>query len=128
MVYTSPTCGPCHVLKPQLKRVLDELGGRAQGVEIDIEADSAIAEQAGITGTPTVAGSFTVTVQVTDSSTGTGPFTAQQQYTLQVVAPQIAFVLPALYAHRVMTDCACAGNAARTASCPQSGLSAVAWS
>ena len=54
VVYTSPTCGPCHVLKPQLKRVLDELGGRAQGVEIDIEADSAIAEQAGITGTPTV--------------------------------------------------------------------------
>jgi uncharacterized protein YhjY with autotransporter beta-barrel domain len=49
-----------------------------------------------ITGTPTVAGNFTLTVEVTDSSTGTGPFTAQQQYTLQVVAPQIAFVLPAL--------------------------------
>lgn len=28
VVYTSPTCGPCHVLKPQLKRVLDELGDR----------------------------------------------------------------------------------------------------
>jgi thioredoxin reductase (NADPH) len=42
------------VLKPQLKRVLDELGGRAQGVEIDIEADQQIAEQAGVTGTPTV--------------------------------------------------------------------------
>jgi thioredoxin reductase (NADPH) len=54
VVYTSPTCGPCHVLKPQLKRVLDELGGRAQGVEIDIEADQQIAEQAGVTGTPTV--------------------------------------------------------------------------
>ena len=54
VVYTSPTCGPCHVLKPQLKRVLDELGGQAQGVEIDIDADPAIAEQAGVTGTPTV--------------------------------------------------------------------------
>jgi thioredoxin reductase (NADPH) len=54
VVYTSPTCGPCHVLKPQLKRVLDELGGRAQGVEIDIESDPQIAEQAGVTGTPTV--------------------------------------------------------------------------
>jgi thioredoxin reductase (NADPH) len=54
VVYTSPTCGPCHVLKPQLKRVLDELGGAAQGVEIDIEADQAIAQQAGVTGTPTV--------------------------------------------------------------------------
>jgi thioredoxin reductase (NADPH) len=54
VVYTSPTCGPCHVLKPQLKRVLDELGGRAQGVEIDIEADQDIAVQAGVSGTPTV--------------------------------------------------------------------------
>jgi thioredoxin reductase (NADPH) len=54
VVYTSPTCGPCHVLKPQLKRVLDELGGAAQGVEIDIEADQAIAQQAGVSGTPTV--------------------------------------------------------------------------
>jgi thioredoxin reductase (NADPH) len=54
VVYTSPTCGPCHVLKPQLKRVLDELGGAAQGVEIDIETDQEIAVQAGVTGTPTV--------------------------------------------------------------------------
>jgi thioredoxin reductase (NADPH) len=54
VVYTSPTCGPCHVLKPQLKRVLEEMGGRAQGVEIDIEADQEIAQQAGVTGTPTV--------------------------------------------------------------------------
>jgi thioredoxin reductase (NADPH) len=54
VVYTSPTCGPCHVLKPQLKRVLDELGGAAQGVEIDIEADQEIAIQAGVNGTPTV--------------------------------------------------------------------------
>ena len=54
VVYTSPTCGPCHVLKPQLKRVLDELGGNAQGIEIDIEAEQEIAQQAGVSGTPTV--------------------------------------------------------------------------
>jgi len=54
VVYTSPSCGPCHVLKPQLKRVLEELGGRAQGVEIDLEAEPEIAQQAGVTGTPTV--------------------------------------------------------------------------
>ena len=54
VVYTSPSCGPCHVLKPQLKRVLDELGGEAQGVEIDIEAEQEIAQQAGVNGTPTV--------------------------------------------------------------------------
>jgi thioredoxin reductase (NADPH) len=54
VVYTSPSCGPCHVLKPQLKRILDELDGAAQGVEINIEADPEIAQQAGVTGTPTV--------------------------------------------------------------------------
>jgi thioredoxin reductase (NADPH) len=54
VIYSSPSCGPCHVLKPQLKRVLSELDGQAQGVEIDIEADQEIAEQAGVNGTPTV--------------------------------------------------------------------------
>lgn len=54
VVYTSPSCGPCHVLKPQLKRVLNDLEGKAQGVEIDIESDQDIAAQAGITGTPTI--------------------------------------------------------------------------
>ena len=54
VVYTSPSCGPCHVFKPQLKRVLQDLQGAAQGVEIDLEADPDIAAQAGVTGTPTV--------------------------------------------------------------------------
>ena len=54
VIYSSPSCGPCHVLKPQLKRVLSELNGQAQGIEIDIEADQDIAEQAGVNGTPTV--------------------------------------------------------------------------
>jgi thioredoxin reductase (NADPH) len=34
--------------------VLEELEGRAQGVEINIEADPEIAQQAGVSGTPTV--------------------------------------------------------------------------
>jgi len=54
VVYTSPTCGPCHVLKPQLQRVINDLDGAAQAVVIDIEADQDIAEQAGVNGTPTV--------------------------------------------------------------------------
>lgn len=54
VIYTSPTCGPCHVLKPQLQRVINELDGAAQAVVIDIETDQAIAEQAGVNGTPTV--------------------------------------------------------------------------
>jgi thioredoxin reductase (NADPH) len=54
VIYSSPSCGPCHVLKPQLKRVLEELSGEAQGVEVDIEVDQEIAQQAGVNGTPTV--------------------------------------------------------------------------
>ncbi len=54
VVYTSSNCGPCHVLKPQLKRVLEELGGKALGIEIDIEENQEIAKQAGVSGTPTI--------------------------------------------------------------------------
>ena len=54
VIYTSPSCGPCHVLKPQLRRIIEELNGEAQAVVIDIEADQEIAEQAGVNGTPTV--------------------------------------------------------------------------
>tara|TARA_Y100001968_G_scaffold333246_1_gene394989 strand:- start:1770 stop:3149 length:1380 start_codon:yes stop_codon:yes gene_type:complete len=54
VIYTSRSCGPCHVLKPQLKRVIEELKGKVQAVEIDIEHDQDIAKQADITGTPSV--------------------------------------------------------------------------
>ncbi|HEY9845212.1 MAG TPA: thioredoxin-disulfide reductase [Candidatus Caenarcaniphilales bacterium] len=52
--YISPHCGPCHTLKPILDRVVDEFDGKIHFVEIDIEADSEIAEQGGVTGTPTL--------------------------------------------------------------------------
>lgn len=52
--YASPTCGPCHTLKPILSKVVDEFDGQIHYVEIDIEADPEIAESAGVTGTPTV--------------------------------------------------------------------------
>ncbi|MCH9054544.1 thioredoxin-disulfide reductase [Synechococcus sp. PCC 6716] len=52
--YVSPTCGPCHTLKPILDRLVDEFEGNVQLVEIDITEDSAIAEQAGVTSTPTI--------------------------------------------------------------------------
>ena len=54
VIYTSSSCGPCHILKPQLKRVLNESNGKAIGVEIDIENDQDIAKQAEVSGTPTV--------------------------------------------------------------------------
>jgi thioredoxin reductase (NADPH) len=52
--YASPTCGPCHTLKPMLSKVVDEFDGQIHYIEIDIEEDPAIAEAAGVTGTPTV--------------------------------------------------------------------------
>ncbi len=54
VIFSSPSCGPCHVLKPQLKRVIKELDGAVLGIEIDIDKDQEIAKQAGINGTPTV--------------------------------------------------------------------------
>lgn len=52
--YASPTCGPCHTLKPILGKVVAEFEGQIHYIEIDIEADPAIAEAAGIIGTPTI--------------------------------------------------------------------------
>lgn len=52
--YSSPTCGPCHSLKPILSKVVDEFDGKIHYVEIDIEEDPEIAENAGIVGTPTI--------------------------------------------------------------------------
>jgi thioredoxin reductase (NADPH) len=52
--YTSPHCGPCHALKPILKKVTDEFVGQMYVIDIDIEADPEIAESAGVIGTPTI--------------------------------------------------------------------------
>jgi thioredoxin reductase (NADPH) len=54
VIYTSPTCGPCHTLKPILSKVIDEFADQVHYVIIDIEQDPEIAANAGVTGTPTV--------------------------------------------------------------------------
>ena len=43
-----------------------------------------------VSGTPTSAGSFAITVSATDASTGTGPFTAEQGFTLVVNSPALS--------------------------------------
>lgn len=53
VIYTAPGCGPCHVLKPQLRRVVEELAGQVHAVEVNIGAEPDIAQQAGVSGTPT---------------------------------------------------------------------------
>lgn len=52
--YVSPHCGPCHTLKPILNKVVDEFEGKIHFIEVDIEKDPDIAENAGVTGTPTI--------------------------------------------------------------------------
>ncbi|VXD13539.1 Thioredoxin reductase NTRC [Planktothrix serta PCC 8927] len=52
--YSSPTCGPCHRLKPILDQVVSEFEGKIHYVEIDIEEDPEIAQNAGVVGTPTL--------------------------------------------------------------------------
>ncbi len=52
--YVSPGCGPCHTLKPILNKVVDEFDGKIHFVEIDIDKDREIAQQANVSGTPTV--------------------------------------------------------------------------
>ncbi|NJM00169.1 MAG: thioredoxin-disulfide reductase [Synechococcaceae cyanobacterium SM2_3_2] len=52
--YTSPTCGPCHTLKPMLDKLVEEFEGQIHTVEVDITVDPDIAEAGGVTGTPTI--------------------------------------------------------------------------
>ncbi|MEM7554961.1 MAG: thioredoxin-disulfide reductase [Cyanobacteria bacterium P01_A01_bin.84] len=52
--YVAPSCGPCHTLKPILNKVVDEFDGKIHFVEIDIQANQDIAENANVNGTPTV--------------------------------------------------------------------------
>ena len=53
----------------------------------------ALAADGTLSGTPTASGTFAFTIEATDSSTGTGPFAAQQAYTLTVQAPALALAL-----------------------------------
>ncbi|CAN7403178.1 IPT/TIG domain-containing protein [Aminobacter sp. LjRoot7] len=46
-----------------------------------------------LAGTPTANGSFSFTVTATDASTGTGPFTGSQAYTIEVEIPRVTFVI-----------------------------------
>ncbi len=52
--YTSPECGPCHILKPILKKVTDEFVGQLFVVDINIATEPEVAESAGVIGSPTI--------------------------------------------------------------------------
>jgi uncharacterized protein YhjY with autotransporter beta-barrel domain len=54
-----------------------------------LPAGLSLSSAGAITGTPTAGGSFNFTVTARDSSTGTGPYTGSQAYSLTVAAPTI---------------------------------------
>lgn len=47
-------CGPCKMLGPILEAIGDEVEGKAKIVKVDIDAESALAEQFGIMSVPTM--------------------------------------------------------------------------
>jgi uncharacterized protein with beta-barrel porin domain len=74
-----------------------------------------------LSGTPTVSGSFNFTVTATDSSTGFGPYTAPQSYTLVVDAPTIT-VAPTTLPNGV------AGSAFSQSLSASGGVAPYTWS
>jgi len=79
--YVSPTCGPCHTLKPILDRVVEEFDGKMHLVEIDITADPDIAETAGVVSTPTI--QFFKNQELLDQMVGIKP---KSQYREKIVS------------------------------------------
>ena len=59
------------------------------GLPAGMQAGSSGANTIAIIGTPTNAGSFTLTVSATDASTGAGPFGASQTFNLVVAGPTL---------------------------------------
>lgn len=88
------------VLNAAYSQTVSVSGGTAPytfSLEGDVPAGLSIDQDTGIlSGKPTMAGNFSFTVAATDSSTGTGPYTAKQKYALSVTAPTITLDVAAL--------------------------------
>jgi large repetitive protein len=72
-------------------------GYQVANLPAGLSITSSTANSVTISGTPTQAGNFTLQASATDSSTGTGPFTTAQDFTLAVASPTL-FVTPAALA------------------------------
>ncbi|MGH8079223.1 MAG: putative Ig domain-containing protein [Lysobacter sp.] len=60
------------------------------GLPVGLSVTGTSANSVTVSGTPSAAGSFTLNASATDSSTGTGPFTTAQVFTLTIAAPTVA--------------------------------------
>ncbi len=65
-------------------------GYQLTNLPLGLSITGSTANSVTITGTPNQAGSFNLNVSATDSSTGSGPFTVGQAFTLTVAAPTLA--------------------------------------
>ncbi|WP_407353942.1 putative Ig domain-containing protein [Luteimonas sp. R10] len=65
-------------------------GYQIAGLPAGLSVTATTADSVTVSGTPTVAGAFGLDASATDSSTGNGPFTGHQAFTLAVAAPTLA--------------------------------------
>ncbi|WP_211453034.1 putative Ig domain-containing protein [Collimonas antrihumi] len=65
-------------------------GYSVSGLPAGLTVTGSSASSLTISGTPTAAGSFSVIAAATDSSTGNGPFTRSQTFTLTIAAPTVS--------------------------------------
>lgn len=54
VAFTSPTCGPCRVLKPMLESVAEVIGDRARIVGVNVADEESLAVRYGISAVPTI--------------------------------------------------------------------------
>ena len=52
--FSATWCGPCRMLAPVLEEISDELAGKVNFYNVDVDDDSALAAGFGITSVPTV--------------------------------------------------------------------------
>ena len=71
-------------------------GYQVNNLPAGVSVSSSAANSVTISGTPTQAGSFTLQAVATDSSTGNGPFTVGQTFTLTVTSPTLVVTPPTL--------------------------------
>lgn len=71
-------------------------GYQVTNLPAGLSVASSTANSVTVSGTPTQAGSFSLLASATDSSTGNGPFTVGQTFTLTVTSPTLAVTPPTL--------------------------------
>lgn len=71
-------------------------GYQVNNLPAGVSISSSTANSVTVSGTPTQAGSFTLQALASDSSTGNGPFTVGQMFTLTITSPTLAVTPPTL--------------------------------